>query len=74
MANSIIHQLLGPVGQPEPNPMSKAIARRLGIDEAFGRSAFLSQFKSSHPTDISQRTGELYPMVREEMVTRLSEE
>lgn len=74
MASGIIQQLFGPAGQPDPsNPMSKAIARRLGLDDPWGKSAFASQFKSSYPTDISERSGDLYPMMREELVTRISD-
>jgi hypothetical protein len=66
--------LFGPAGQPEPDnlPLNKAIQRKLGLDDPLGKSAFFGQFKSSYPADISQRSTELYPMVREEMVSRLS--
>lgn len=55
-----------------PTPQTKAIARRLGLDSPEGRTAFISQFHSSYPSDISQRTDTLEPSVKEELATRLA--
>jgi hypothetical protein len=49
----------------------KAIARRLGLDSPEGMTAFMSQFKSSYPTMITDRTENLYPQVKEELISKL---
>lgn len=59
---------------PKSNSQNKAIARKLGLDSPEGVTAFISQFKSSYPTNIMERTEPLYPQVKEELVSRLAEQ
>lgn len=72
--NSVISQLLGPSGDPIPGvPFADAVARKLGLNDPSGKTAYFSSFKSSFPTVGPQEDGDLYPMLREEMVSRLAE-
>lgn len=60
-----------PFKAPEPrkNPVSKAIARKLGLDTPAGRTAFLSSFRSS--TDNFGETADLPDMVKIEFLSKL---
>lgn len=63
------------MAQSNVDPLNKAIQRRLGLDSPEGKTAFLAQFKSSHPANFIERDGQdLYPMLREEMVSKLAGE
>jgi hypothetical protein len=69
-----VELLFGPPGNPKPGiPTSKAVARKLGLDDPLGKSAQFGMFRSSYPTDPKQRTQDMYPAIREEMVARLAE-
>lgn len=72
MVTKAVQEIFGPPGQPLPgNPLSKAIGRRLGLDDPLGKTAFMASFKSSHPTSIAERTAPLSPALNEEMVYKL---
>lgn len=72
--DSVINMLLGPPGNPMPGvPLSDAVARKLGLDSPMGKTAYFASYKSSFPVDSEHQDGELYPMLREEMVSRLAE-
>jgi len=71
---AITDKLLGPPGQPEPGvPFSKAVARKLGLDGPLGTTAHYAQYKSSIPTHLTERENSLYPLLREEMVSKIAE-
>lgn len=72
MVAKIDKELLGPPGQHDGTPLGKAIQRRLGLDDPGGKTAFLAQFKSSYPADISQRTESLLPSLREELISKIA--
>ena len=75
MAGEVINYLFGPPGNPEPGvPFSDAVARKLGFTDPLGKSTYYASFKSSYPSRVTERTGPLYPMLREEMVSKLAEE
>ena len=72
--NGVVQQLFGAPGNPKPGvPLSDAVARKLGLNDPMGKTAYFSSFKSSYPTVSNQQDGDLYHMLREEMVSRLAE-
>jgi hypothetical protein len=71
--NGIIESLL-PAGDPKPGvPFADAVARKLGLDSPMGKTAYYGQFRSSYPTQQPQHQDSLYPMLREEMVSKLAQ-
>lgn len=61
--------LLGPP-EAKPNPISRAIAKRLGLDSPTGKTAFLSSFKSS-TDDLTGENTDLAGIVSVEFLNKL---
>jgi hypothetical protein len=71
---SPLEALFGPPGFPQQGvPFSDAVARKLGLDSPMGKTAYFASFKSSYPSNTQQQDGDLYHMLREEMVSRLAQ-
>jgi hypothetical protein len=71
---AVIQKLFGPPGDPEPGvPFAEAVARKLGLNDPMGKTSYFAQFKSSYPANPNDRTGSIYPMLSEEMVSRIAE-
>jgi len=69
-----VEYIFGPPGNPKPGvPFSEAVARKLGLNDPMGKTAHFASYKSSYPVAEGNGDGSLYPMLREEMVSRLSE-
>ena len=64
--------IFGPPGQPIPGiPTSKAVARKLGLDDPSGKSAQFGMYKSSYP--VGESPDGMYQAISQELVARLAE-
>jgi hypothetical protein len=74
LPSKVIEYLLGPPGNPIPGvPTADAVARKLGLTDPMGKTAHFASYKSSHPTEGGTEDGSLYPMLREEMVSKIAQ-
>lgn len=70
----ITDKLLQPAGDPQPGvPGSEAVGRKLGLDSPLGKTSYYAQFKSSHSPVKAEQGAGIYPMLYQEMVSKLAE-